>query len=89
MSASQQVAAATEMMTAMSQGMEAWRNIHARLVPFDADSATQYWQELGLATVQTQMKLADCAVRMMGLQGESPFQTAMAIWQSPFLAPLD
>lgn len=89
MSANQQVAAAAEMMTALSQGFEAVRDIQRRLVPFDADSAAQYWQELGLLAVQTQMKMADCAVRMMGLQGESPFQRAMSIWQSPFSATLD
>lgn len=64
-------------------------SLEAELGKFDLEQGARYWTELASITLQSQVKLGQCAMRMLGTRTVNPLQSAFDVWQSPFSASLD
>ncbi|MFI5444721.1 phasin family protein [Polaromonas sp. UC242_47] len=56
--------------------------IQADLMRFNLQGATQYWQQLAAAMIQTQVDMAACASQVLQTAPENGLKPALEAWQS-------
>ncbi|MBE7939181.1 MULTISPECIES: phasin family protein [Ramlibacter] len=64
-------------------------SLEAEVGKFDLEQGARYWMEMSSIALQSQVKLGQCAMRMLGTRAVNPLQSAFDVWQSPFSASLD
>ncbi len=61
--------------------------IQSDLLRFDQQEATQYWQQLTAAALQTQVEMMGCASHLFDAGSQNGLKPALETWQKALLSP--